>query len=64
MRSRKTFNARGWLPFTEALKEMNDPNHHIGNPSRLNITTRSTVGKKRKPTASNVPMKMTTSKLV
>ena len=43
MRSRKTFNPRGWLQFTEALKEMNVPNDLIGNPRRLNITTGSTV---------------------
>ena len=46
MRSRKTFNPRGWLPFTETLKEMNVPNDLIGNPGRLNITTWSSVGKK------------------
>ena len=45
MRSRKTFNPRGWLPFTEVLKEMNVPNDLIGNPRRLNITTGSSVGK-------------------
>ena len=45
MRSRKTFNNRGWLPFTDALKEMNVPNDLIGNPRRLNITTGSIVGK-------------------
>ena len=45
MRSRKTLNPRGWLPFTEALKEMNVPNYLIGNPRRLNITTGSSVGK-------------------
>ena len=45
MRSGKTFNPRGRLPFTEALKEMNVPNYRIGNPRRLNITTGSTVGK-------------------
>ena len=32
IRSIKTFNPRGWLPFTEALKEMNVPNYLIGNP--------------------------------
>ena len=57
MRSRKTFNPRGWLPFTEALKEINVPNDLIGNPRRLNITTWSSVGKKRKPTASYAPKK-------
>ena len=57
MRSRKTFNPRGWLPFTEALKEMNVPNDLIGNPRRLNITTGSSVGKKWKPTASYAPKK-------
>ena len=57
MRSRKTFNPRGWLPFKEALKEMNVPNDLIGNPRRLNITTGSSVGKKRKPTASYAPKK-------
>ena len=57
MRSRKTFNPRGWLPFTEALKEMNAPNELIGNPRRLSITTGSSVGKKRKPTASYAPEK-------
>ena len=57
MRSRKTFNPRGWLPFTEALKEMNAPNDLIGNPRRLSITTGSSVGKKRKPTASYTPKK-------
>ena len=57
MRSRKTFNPRGWLPFTEALKEMNVPNDLIGNPRRLNIITGSSVGKKRKPTASYAPKK-------
>ena len=57
MRSRKTFNHRGCLPFTEALKEMNVPNDLIGNPSRLNITTGSTVGKERKPAASYAPKK-------
>ena len=41
MRSRKTFNPRGWLPFTEALKEINVPNYLIGNLRRLNITTGS-----------------------
>ena len=50
MRSRKTFNPRGWLQFTETLKEMNVPNDLIDNPRRLNITTGSTVVKKRKPT--------------
>ena len=44
MRSRKTFNPRGWLPFTEALKEMNVPNDLIGNPRRLYIATGSSVG--------------------
>ena len=57
MRSRKTFNRRGWSPFTEALKEMNVPNDLIGNPRRLNITTGSSVVKKRKPTASYAPKK-------
>ena len=57
MRSRETFNPRGWLPFTEALKEMNVPNDLIGNPRRLNITTGSSVVKKRKPTASYAPKK-------
>ena len=42
MRNRKTFNPRGWLPFTEALKDMNVPKDLIGNPRRLNITTGST----------------------
>ena len=42
MRSRKTFNPRGWLPFTEALKELNVPNDLSGNPRRLHITTGST----------------------
>ena len=45
MRSRKTSNPRGWLPFTGALKAMNVPNDLIGNPRRLNITTGSSVGK-------------------
>ena len=49
MRSRKIFNTRGWLPFTVPLKENNVPYDLIGNPRRLNITTGSTVGKKRKP---------------
>ena len=44
MRSRKTFNPRGWLPFTEALKYMHVSNDLIGNPRKLNITTGSTVG--------------------
>ena len=57
MRRRKTFKHRGWLSFTEAPKEMNVPNDLIGNPRRLNITTGSTVGKKRKPTASYAPIK-------
>ena len=47
MRSIKTFNPRGWLPFTESFKEMNVPNKLIGNPRRLNKTTGSTVGEKR-----------------
>ena len=65
MRSRKTFNPRGWLPFTEALKEMNVPNDLIGNPRRLNITAGSSVVKKRKPTASYAPKKKRwTSRLV
>ena len=48
MRSRKTFNPRGWLSFTEAVKEINVPNDLIGNPRRLHITTGSTVGKRGK----------------
>ena len=44
MRSKKTFNPQGWLSFTEVLKEMHVPNHLIGNPRRLNITTGSNVG--------------------
>ena len=42
MRSRKTFNPRGWLPFTEALNVVNVPNDLIGNPKRLNITAGKT----------------------
>ena len=45
MSSRKTFNPREWLPFTEALKNMNVPHDLIGNPRRLNITIGSTGGK-------------------
>ena len=48
MRSRKSFNPRGWLQFTDSLKEMNVPNDLIGNPRRLNITTWSFAGGKRK----------------
>ena len=47
MTSRNTFNPRGWLPFTEALKEMNVPNDLIRNPGRLNITTGLSVGENR-----------------
>ena len=57
MRSRKTFYPRGWLPFTETLKEINLPDDLIGYPRRLNITTGSTVVKKREPTASYAPKK-------
>ena len=58
IRSRKTFNPRGWLQFTETLKELlNVSNNLIGNPRRLNITTGSIVGGKRKPTASYAPKK-------
>ena len=56
-RGRKTFNSREWLPFTEVLKETNVPNGFIGNPRRQNITTGSTVEKRRKPTASYAPKK-------
>ena len=57
MRSRKTVNPRVWLQFTEALKEINVPNDLIGNPRTLHITTGSTVGGKRQPTASYAPTK-------
>ena len=64
MRSITTFNSRGWLPFTEALKKINVPNDLIGNPRRLNITTGSSVGKKKKPAASYAPIKRWISRLV
>ena len=57
MRRRKNFNPRGWLPLTEALKEMNVLNDLISNPRRLNTNTGSTVGIKRKSTTSYVPKK-------
>ena len=64
MRSKKTFSPQEWLPFTEALKEMNVPNDLIGHPRRLNITRGSTVAEKRKPTASYAPKKRWISSLV